>query len=79
MRLILARMIWAFDVETGPDKGVDWEAQKVFFLVQKLPLEVGSQGKGLRRSVDRKLHLAMEFFQTAAGNNNGAILHATLQ
>ena len=41
MRLILARVVWAFDIEMGPDKGVDWEAQKVFFLVQKRPLEVG--------------------------------------
>ena len=45
MRLILARVVWAFDIETGPDKGVDWQAQKIFFLVQKHPLEVGLKMK----------------------------------
>lgn len=45
LRLILARMIWNFDIETAKDsngklKTLDWTKQKTWVLIQKEPLEV---------------------------------------
>ena len=41
MRLILAKMVWTFDMEV-PEKGkkvLDWAAQKTYVLVEKKPFE----------------------------------------
>lgn len=41
MRLILARLLWNFDVEASDGKGgPEWRGQKVFILWEKTPLEV---------------------------------------
>jgi hypothetical protein len=39
MRLILAKVLFNFDMELA-DKGVDWITQKAYFLWDKPPLEV---------------------------------------
>ncbi|MCJ1260956.1 hypothetical protein MMC22_000820 [Lobaria immixta] len=41
MRLILARLLWNFDVEAADGKGgPEWRGQKVFLLWEKAPMEV---------------------------------------
>jgi cytochrome P450 len=41
MRLILARMVWAFDISGGGiGKDVRWEDQKTYMLVEKKPFEI---------------------------------------
>jgi cytochrome P450 len=37
MRLILARVLWNFDLELCPESE-NWTEQKIFFLWEKLPL-----------------------------------------
>ena len=45
MRLVLARLVWAFDVEaTG--KSLKWAELRTFLLVEKEPLEVRLRMKG---------------------------------
>lgn len=39
MRLIIARLVWTFDVETT-GKSLKWSDLKTFLLVEKKPLEV---------------------------------------
>lgn len=40
MRLILARLVWAFDMEAGDGKSLDWTTLKTYVLVQKRPVSV---------------------------------------
>ncbi|MCJ1248520.1 hypothetical protein MMC30_005738 [Trapelia coarctata] len=40
MRLVLARLVWAFDMEAGGGKLVDWKTLKNYFLVEKEPVLV---------------------------------------
>lgn len=41
MRLILARLLWNFDVGAADGKGgPEWRGQKVFLLWEKIPIEV---------------------------------------
>lgn len=41
MRLILARLLWNFDVEAVDGKGgPEWRGQKVFILWEKTAMEV---------------------------------------
>ena len=40
LRLVLARMVWNFDLEMGPGRGLEWMKQKTFIVVQKEPVEV---------------------------------------
>jgi hypothetical protein len=39
MRLILARLVWAFDIETA-ETPVNWAKLRTFLLVEKKPIEV---------------------------------------
>lgn len=39
MRLILAKLLWNYDLELCPETG-DWAEQKVFILWEKRPLFV---------------------------------------
>jgi hypothetical protein len=40
MRLLLARLVWAFDMEAGGEKPLDWKTLRNYFLVEKKPVEV---------------------------------------
>lgn len=41
MRLILARVLWNFDMELAPESiGINWPDQKTYFLWEKRPLKV---------------------------------------
>ncbi len=40
MRLVIAKMIWNFDMEIHPDTIPDWFDQSVFILWDKSPLYV---------------------------------------
>lgn len=40
MRLILARLLWAFDIETAAETPVNWAKLRTFLLVEKKPIEV---------------------------------------
>lgn len=39
MRLIIAKLVWAFDVESI-DKSPNWSDLRTFILVEKKPLEL---------------------------------------
>lgn len=47
MRIVVAKMIWNFDIELHPDTRPNWFDQKVFILWDKPPLYV--QLKPVRR------------------------------
>ena len=40
MRIILARLLWVFDIAEEEDKGLDRESLKTLMIVQKEPLEL---------------------------------------
>lgn len=40
MRLILASLIWNFDMSVVPDKRLRWEDLRTFLLVEKKPVVV---------------------------------------
>ncbi|KAL8687603.1 MAG: hypothetical protein Q9218_006271 [Villophora microphyllina] len=40
MRLFLARLLWAFELEAEQGKAVDWNSQKMLMIVQKSPQEL---------------------------------------
>ncbi|KAK3394591.1 cytochrome P450 [Podospora didyma] len=40
MRLVLARVVWRFEVSTAPGKQVDWNELKTYILVEKVPIEI---------------------------------------
>lgn len=40
MRLIMAKLIWNFDIELHPETQTDWLDQKLFTLWEKSPLYV---------------------------------------
>ncbi|KAF2478138.1 uncharacterized protein BDR25DRAFT_207093, partial [Lindgomyces ingoldianus] len=42
LRLVLAKMVWKFDIEKANTKagGLQWEEQKTFTVVEKLPFDV---------------------------------------
>lgn len=40
MRLVLAKLVWTFDVEVIEGKKVKWEELRTFLLVEKRPVEV---------------------------------------
>ena len=40
MRIVLARLLWAFDIADEEGKGLDWESLKTLMIVQKEPLEL---------------------------------------
>ena len=37
MRLVLAKMVWKFDLEAIEGKVLDWQSQKVYFILEKEP------------------------------------------
>jgi cytochrome P450 len=40
MRLILAKILWEFDIEERVGGAIDWASLRTFLLVEKLPIEV---------------------------------------
>jgi len=40
MRLVLARLVWAFDMTAEGKKPMDWKMLKNYFLVEKEPVVV---------------------------------------
>lgn len=46
MRLILARLAWAFEMEAVQGSIVDWGTLKLFNTVQKQPVMVKLQARG---------------------------------
>lgn len=38
MRLILARLVWAFDISPDPDRILDWTKLKSMIMVEKAPM-----------------------------------------
>lgn len=40
MRLMLAKLIWNFDMSLVPDKRLRWEDLRTFLLVEKKPVVV---------------------------------------
>lgn len=40
IRLLLAKMVWNFDIEAVPGRTLDWLSQKTFIVVEKKPVEV---------------------------------------
>ncbi|KAF3482729.1 benzoate 4-monooxygenase cytochrome P450 [Arthroderma uncinatum] len=40
LRLILARLVWAFDFEAAGEKKLKWEELRTFLLVEKKPIDV---------------------------------------
>jgi hypothetical protein len=40
LRLILAKMVWNFDIEAVQGKLLDWMSQKTFIVVEKKPVVV---------------------------------------
>ena len=40
MNLILAKMIWSFDLELASDNVENWNDQKIFLLHERLPLNI---------------------------------------
>lgn len=40
MQLILARLLWAFDIEAAEGKQLRWEDLRTFLLVEKLPINI---------------------------------------
>jgi hypothetical protein len=40
MRLVLAKLIWRFDLAAVPGCNVDWTKLKTYVLVQKEPIRV---------------------------------------
>lgn len=40
MRLIMAKLIWNFDLSLVPDKRLRWEDLRTFLLVEKKPVVV---------------------------------------
>jgi cytochrome P450 len=40
MRLVLARLVWRFDLSLAPGKQVDWNELKTFMVVQKEPINI---------------------------------------
>lgn len=40
MKLILAKVVWSFDLELSKNNAEDWSDQKVFLLNEKIPMYV---------------------------------------
>ena len=40
MRLILARLVWNFDLSMAPGKQINWMELKMYIIVQKEPIRV---------------------------------------
>ena len=40
LRLVLARMVWSFELEMAPGRGLEWMKQKTYIVVQKEPVRV---------------------------------------
>lgn len=40
MRLVLSKLIWAFDMAAVPEKQIRWEDLRTFLLVEKKPIVV---------------------------------------
>lgn len=40
MPIVLARLLWAFDVAEEEGKGLDWDSQKTLMIIHKEPLEL---------------------------------------
>lgn len=38
MRLILAKLVWAFDISVDPDRIIDWTKLKAMMTVEKEPM-----------------------------------------
>lgn len=55
MRLILARLVWAYDVETT-GKSLKWAELRTFLLVEKKPLEVRLRAREIRWNELQKSH-----------------------
>lgn len=50
MRLILAKLLWAFDFAAADGKPLKWESLRTFLLVEKRPIEVRIQLKNASSS-----------------------------
>ena len=51
MRLILARLVWAFEMEAVQGRILDWRTLKSFSIIQKQPVMVRSKARG---KIDRR-------------------------
>lgn len=40
MRLLISRLLWAFDVSEDPGNSLDWESLRAMMLVEKQPMEL---------------------------------------
>lgn len=40
IRLVLSKLLWAFDFEVVEEKKLRWEDLRVFLLLEKKPIEV---------------------------------------
>lgn len=40
MRIVLARLVWKFDLSVAPGKQIDWNELKTFVVVQKEPINI---------------------------------------
>ncbi|MCJ1316346.1 hypothetical protein MMC15_001667 [Xylographa vitiligo] len=40
MRVVLAKMVWTFDLEPAPGHRLDWSKQKTYIVVQKEPVNI---------------------------------------
>ena len=40
MRLVLARLMWNFELSVAPGKQLEWMKQKMYIVVQKEPVRV---------------------------------------
>jgi cytochrome P450 len=40
IRLVLAKMVWNFDIEAAPGGTLDWLSQKTFIVVEKKPVKI---------------------------------------
>ncbi|KAI0396320.1 cytochrome P450 [Xylariaceae sp. FL0594] len=48
MRLVLAKLLWRFDVKAAPGEALEWETLRTFLLVEKKPIMVHM---GIRQNV----------------------------
>jgi len=45
MRLVLAKLLWRFDVRAGPGEALEWEQLRTFLLVEKKPIVVRMEAR----------------------------------